>query len=240
MYKNKITRIPRYQQIENDLIDKINAGIYVTDDLLPTEHELAKEYGCSRVTVRQALKNLSHKGMISTTQGSGSYVNKQKMIQRTPLLKSFTEDMMDLGKTPSSHIKTFNIIEAGNTLATILGINSTDQIYYVERTRFADGVPVLFEKTYMSTSMHPELSLKVLQGSKYQYGDNHNLSVDHAYQNIAPIFPPEYIANELNLPLSQPILRVANTTYMADGNIFDYTELYMHPELYQLNIVKKR
>lgn len=236
--KNK--KIPRYQQIENDLIDKIHTGVYVTDDLLPTEHELAKEYECSRVTVRQALKNLSQKGIITTTQGSGSYVNKHQMIQRTPLLKSFSEDMVDLGKTPSSNIKSFNIIEAGNTIANILGIEPTDQIYYIERTRFADDIPVLFEKTFMSVDLHPELSLKILQGSKYKYGDRFGLAVDHAYQNIAPIFPPEYIAKELNLLENQPILRVSNTTYMTNGKIFDYTELYMHPELYQLNIIKKR
>ena len=64
MAGKKQTRIPRYKQIENDLIDKINSGVYVTDDLLPTEAELSKEYNVSRVTVRQALGNLTAKGYI--------------------------------------------------------------------------------------------------------------------------------------------------------------------------------
>lgn len=237
---NDFRKIPKYQIIENDITDKINTGIYSTNDPLPTEAELAKIYECSRVTVRQALSNLSYKGLIYKNQGSGSFVDKTKMIQRTPLLKSFTEDMLSMGKKPSSNIITFNITDAGNTVANLLGIKPTDKIYYIERTRFADSNPVLFEKTFMSVDMHPDLSINVLKSSKYQYGDQHSLIVDYAYQTITPVFPPDYIADELKISVKQPILRVANTTHMADGRVFDYTELYMNTDFYQLNIIKKR
>lgn len=237
---DNFTKIPKYQIIENDIIDRINTGIYSPDDALPTEAELARTYECSRVTVRQALSNLAYKGFIIKSQGSGSFVNKTKTIQRTPLLKSFSEDMYELGKQPHSIVRTFNITTAGNTIANLLGIHPNDKIYYIERTRFADEDPVLFEKTFMSVELHPELSMKVLQSSKYKYGDEHGLAVDYSYQNITPIFPSDYIANELKISTKQPIIRISNVTYMTDGKVFDYTELYMHPELYQLNIIKKR
>lgn len=233
-------KVPKYQIIENDIIDKINTGLYSTDDPLPTEAELSETYDCSRVTVRQALSNLAYKGFIYKNQGSGSFINKTKTIQRTPFLKSFSEDIIDLGKKPKSIVVTFNITQAGNTIANLLGICPNEKIYYIERTRFADDIPVLFEKTFMSVDLHPEISIKVLQSSKYQYADEHNLTVDYAYQNISPIFPPEYIARELKISEKQPILRIANTTYMADNKVFDYTELYMNTDFYQLNIIKKR
>ncbi|MBP3398495.1 MAG: GntR family transcriptional regulator [Erysipelotrichaceae bacterium] len=240
MIMNENNKVPKYQLIENDIIDKINSGIYQEEHALPTEAELSKQYECSRVTVRQALSNLAYKGFILKNQGSGSFVKKSRAIQRTPLLKSFTEDILEMGKTPSSKVVSFNITEAGNTVASLLKIKPKDLIYYIERTRYADNEPVLFEKTFMSVDLHPELSIKVLQGSKYKYADEHNLTVDYAHQNITPIFPPEYIAAQLKLSPKQPILRVCNTTYIHDGTVFDYTELYMHPELYQLNIIKKR
>lgn len=237
---NDYSKVPKYQIIENDIIDKINRGIYTTDDALPTESELSKKYECSRVTVRQALSNLAYKGFIRKSQGSGTYINKSKIIQRSPLIKSFSEDMLEMGKTPKSIIKTYTITEAGNTISNILGIKPTDSIYYIERLRFADDDAVLFEKTFMSVDEHPELSIKVLQNSKYHYADEKNFKIDYAYQNIAPIFPPDYIADYLKISTKQPILRVSNTTYLNDGNVFDYTELFLHPDLYQLNIIKKR
>lgn len=238
--KENYEKIPKYQIIENDILDKINQGIYPPESALPTEAELVQIYGCSRVTIRQALNNLAYKKFIYKKHGSGSFVSKSLAIQRTPLLKSFTEDMEEMGKTASSIVNTFNITKAGKTLSEILSIQPDDRVYYIERIRMADGKPIMFEKTFMSVDLHPEMSIKILESSKYKYADEHGLSVDYAYQNISPIFPPEYIANELHISTKQPILRIANTTYLKDGRVFDYTELYMNTEFYQLNIIKKR
>lgn len=237
---SEIKRIPKYKLIENDIIDKIISGTYVENQPLPTEHELAKQYQCSRVTVRQALSNLAHKGYIRKTHGSGSFVNKTKTIQRTHLLKSFSEEMIELGKKPSSEVHTFTILEAGNTMAKVLGISPEDKVYFVERTRFADDYPVLFERSFLAVDLHPNLSIQVLKTSKYKYAEDHNLIIDYSHQNITPMFPPKYIAEKLQISEKQPIIRIINVTYMSDGTPFDYTELFLHPELYQLNVVKKR
>lgn len=235
-----VKQYPKYQIIENDIIEKINSGHYSHNDALPTEATLSKQYNCSRVTVRQALSNLAFKGYIRKEQGSGSYVNKVRTIQRTTRLLSFTEEMKENGKQASSVVRTFSVTTAGSTIANILNISPSDTIYYIERTRYADDDPVLFEKTFMSTDLHPELSLKVLQSSKYEYGDSQGLYVTHATQTVLPIFPKDYIAQELKIEQNQPILKVCNITYLEDGRVFDYTELNFHPELYQLNIYKKR
>lgn len=229
---------PKYQLIENDIIDKINMGIYQARSILPSESELAIDYECSRVTVRKALSNLSYKGFITKTQGSKSCIKKTNTIQRTPDLKSFSEDMKDKGKIPSSKVVSFNMTDAGNTIGHLLNIKPNDKIYYIERIRCADGIPVLFEKTFMSVDLHPELTVKVLESSKYAYAKEHGLNIVYAYQNIVPIFAPDYIADAINISNKQPILRIANQTYLEDYRVFDYTELYLHPDLYQLNIVK--
>lgn len=231
--------ISKYKIIENDIIDKINLEIYLPDQPLPTEYELTEIYHCSRVTVRQALCNLENRGFIRKEHGSGSFVNKTKTIQRTPQLKSFTEDIEELGKVPKSVVHAFNILKAGNEMSRILNLSTNDQIYYIERTRFANDDPVLFERTFMSVALHSTLSMSHLLGSKFKYAKECNFKIDYAHQNISPIFPSEYIAKELRIAVDQPIIRIINITYCEDGTVFDYTELYLHPELYQLNIVKK-
>lgn len=230
----------KYQLIEKDIIDKIGQGIYTPNRPLPTEAELTKMFNCSRVTVRQALSNLVNKGYITKTQGSRSFVKGGKMFQKSPLIKSFTEDMETIGKTPSTKIVSFSITEAGSSVAHLLGIKPTDSVYYIERTRNADGVPVMFEKTFMSVTMHPDLTVNALGGSKLKYGEDHGMIVEYTTQNISPIFPPLYIANELGISEKDPILRVINVKYLEDNRIFDYEELYINSELYQMNIVKRR
>ena len=74
--KENYEKIPKYQIIENDILDKINQGIYPPESALPTEAELVQIYGCSRVTIRQALNNLAYKKFIYKKHGSGSFVSK--------------------------------------------------------------------------------------------------------------------------------------------------------------------
>lgn len=232
------TKVPKYLLIENDIIEKITSGVYPPGEAIPSEAELTEMYKCSRVTVRQALSNLAYKRFIYKKQGSGAFVSKPKTIQRNPFIKSFTEDMEEQGKQASSKVHVFGVITADKKIASLIGVRENDQIYHIERTRYADKDAVLFEKTFMSVSLHPNMSISVLQASKYRYMEEQGLNIDYASQHITPIFPSEYIADELKISARQPILKVANTTYLKDGRIFDYTELYMHPELYQLNIVK--
>lgn len=231
-------KVPKYHLIENDILDKINSGIYEADTALPSEAELSAMYNCSRVTVRQALGNLAYKGFIKKIQGSGAYVNRPKLIQRNPFIKSFSEDMEEQGKKPRTTVNAFSVIPAGKQVASLLGIEDTDPIYYIERTRFADDDALMYERTYMAVALHPDISMKILQGSKHRYAEEHGLNIEYASQNITPIFAPDYIAEALKISTKQPILKVANTTYIKDGRVFDHTELFLHPELYQLNMIK--
>lgn len=66
---------PHYIRIRNDILRKIRDGILSKDSRLPSERELAEEYGVSRVTVCGALRELVNSGTIRKIRGSGSYVN---------------------------------------------------------------------------------------------------------------------------------------------------------------------
>lgn len=147
--------------------------------------------------------------------------------------------MTELGKIPYSKVRVFNIQEANKTVANLLGIPEKEQVYYIERVRGENNIPILYEKTYMSVKEHPHMCVSVLESSKYQYAKDNGLNIDYAFQNIAPIFPDPIVAEELHISEKTPIIRIANTTYLKSGNVFDYTELYLHPEYYQLNITKK-
>ncbi|MGN1405664.1 MAG: GntR family transcriptional regulator, partial [Erysipelotrichaceae bacterium] len=135
---NEDIKIPKYQIIENDIIDQIHQGILKNEQNVPSEASLMAKYNCSRVTVRQALGNLQYKGFIYKKQGSGSYVKQATALHKHPAMKSFSEDMIDMGKKPSSQVTTFNITMAGENIAALLKIKKEDKVYYIERIRYAD------------------------------------------------------------------------------------------------------
>jgi GntR family transcriptional regulator len=69
-----VPKSPRYQQLAELLQGKIVDGTYAVGQLLPTESELCSEFGVSRFTVREALRQLTNAGLVKRRQGSGTQV----------------------------------------------------------------------------------------------------------------------------------------------------------------------
>jgi DNA-binding FadR family transcriptional regulator len=69
-----VRRSALVSQVIGVLQSAISSGRWPTGSRLPTESELAEEYGVSRVTLRQAVQALVHVGLLETIQGSGTFV----------------------------------------------------------------------------------------------------------------------------------------------------------------------
>ncbi len=66
------------KEVERQLRASISAGVYKPGDKLPSERELVNQFQVSRVTVRDALRNLQNLGLISVRRGvnAGAYVSE--------------------------------------------------------------------------------------------------------------------------------------------------------------------
>ena len=63
-----------YRKIYQDLIKGISDGIYKTGSRLPSEMELAEQYGVSRITSKKALEMLADRGLVFRQPGKGTFV----------------------------------------------------------------------------------------------------------------------------------------------------------------------
>jgi GntR family transcriptional regulator len=65
---------PMYQQIANDLRQKIESGELLPGQQIPTEGDLQNIYNASRNTIRDAIKRLASLGIVQTRPGQGTFV----------------------------------------------------------------------------------------------------------------------------------------------------------------------
>ena len=87
--------------------DRVTSGEWRPGDQIPTIRELGELYGVSRITVVQALDELSHEGLLVRWQGKGVFVGQPRPdVPRMPL-QSFTEETLGRGHTPSSRTLRF-------------------------------------------------------------------------------------------------------------------------------------
>lgn len=63
-----------YEQIAEQIKQRILSGELRTGDRLPTENELAEQFGASRTAIREAMKTLTQQGLIETRPGRGAMV----------------------------------------------------------------------------------------------------------------------------------------------------------------------
>jgi GntR family transcriptional regulator, arabinose operon transcriptional repressor len=73
--QSDLSTAPKYRQIYDALKQAITSGTYQRGQRLPSEAELVKTFGASRLTVNRALRELQLGGIIDRRVGSGSYVS---------------------------------------------------------------------------------------------------------------------------------------------------------------------
>lgn len=71
--------IPLYYQLKQILEKNIMDGLWESGERIPSEAELCSIFGVSRITVRQAIRELSNAGLISTMAGKGTFIAKPKV-----------------------------------------------------------------------------------------------------------------------------------------------------------------
>lgn len=75
--------------VAEQLLEKIQGGVFSRGAKLPTEAVLSEEFGVSRTVIREAIARLKYEGLVESRQGSGVFVTEQAGIR--PLRIDYTD-----------------------------------------------------------------------------------------------------------------------------------------------------
>ncbi|MCY9852085.1 GntR family transcriptional regulator [Vibrio mediterranei] len=232
---------PRYLQIADTLIEKISNGELSAGSILPTEGELQKEFDVSRVTIRKAMQLLVDKDLLFRQRGSGTYVKAPKAQHNALQLSGFVEEVSAQGKTPSSKIITFELIECNELVAGKLDVSIGEEVYSIRRLRMIDDEPEVLEHTYLPVSLFPDLSIKAMRSSKYDYIEKtKGLKIKLSRQSIKPEILDKKTADELNMDMADPVIRVDSVGELESGIVFEYTVHYFRVNQYSFDYIAYR
>jgi DNA-binding FadR family transcriptional regulator len=66
--------------VAEHLQGQIQSGVYQLEQQLPSEHQLTREFGVGRSSVREAIRKLENYGMVRVQQGLGTFVIAQNPV----------------------------------------------------------------------------------------------------------------------------------------------------------------
>jgi GntR family transcriptional regulator len=151
---------PKYHQIADDLRMKIDSGEYRQGSQLPTELDLGQQYGASRNTVRDAVKQLTSLGLVQTRPGQGTFVVRRL----EPFVTMLTGDPRsgeggDAGafylsrvdreqRTPTETAPKVEVLTAPEALAGRLAVRPQSPVVSRHQRRSIDGVPWSLQTSY--------------------------------------------------------------------------------------------
>lgn len=223
---------PLYRQIANKIREEIIHSNLAKGEAIPSEHKLAEKYKVSRVTIRQAIDILVKEDILYKIQGSGTYVKTNRIEHYIYKLQGFTEKMLELNNKPTNKVLEFKMMEPDEKIREILNINPSDKVYYVKRLRCVEDEPMVLEETYLPISLFPDLSLEVMEKSKYEYVENKGYVIDKRAGTITPLLPDKALMKVLGLKDKVPILTMKVWSNFKDGTVFEYSILYFRSDKY--------
>ena len=135
--------IPQYRQIELALrarLETMSPG-----ERLPSDEELCREFGVSRMTARNAMQRLADDGLVQRIPGRGTFAVAAPAHRFADRLMAFSLEMERVGRRPSSRLLAREIRPAAADEAASLGLRPTEPVVALRRVRLADNVPVAIE-----------------------------------------------------------------------------------------------
>lgn len=135
--------LPHWRRIEIALRARI--GALMPGDPLPSDADLCREFGVSRMTARSAVTRLVEEGLIVRISGRGTFVAEPPAHRRADRLLTFSHEMRRRGRTPSSRLLAREIRPSSAAEAAALGIPASEPVVVVRRLRSADDEPIALE-----------------------------------------------------------------------------------------------
>lgn len=188
---NTLVKEPIYQQANQVLRSLIDSGEFRVGDQFLTERQICDRFQISRATANKALSNLVSEGLLEFRKGVGTFVRGRPMDYNLRALVSFTEEALASGKKPATRVLRFESLpanETGDEVSSALKARYDEPLFYMERLRLADDIPVILERRHVVAKFCPDLTRADLNGSLYElWAERYQLAIEGAVQSIRSV-----------------------------------------------------
>jgi DNA-binding GntR family transcriptional regulator len=175
---------------------------------IPSERDLARDWGVARMTVRNAIEILINAGQLERRPGAGTFV-VEPPYAKTLGLSSFTDDMRSRGRQPSNRLLEFSVQRAGADTSVRLGVDEDEPVYRFTRLRLADGQPIAVETNWIPVESVPDLDEAALEGSLFALlNERYGITPGEATSTIDAVLPDAATAAALGIGEHAPCLRI--------------------------------
>jgi GntR family transcriptional regulator len=234
----KRRNIPLHHQVFLVLQDRIAERRYAPGEALPSEEDLAKLFGVSRVTIRAALETLNTLGLIERRQGAGTFVRELARPE------SWSVPIMDLAarsrmivRTTTAHVVEFGFVPAPPHVRSHFQAQPDALFQRAVRIRYIKSQPIMQVTTYIPEDIGRQFGPKDMEGaSLYAILQRFGITFGSGEQVVTAAAADPVVAKRLNVAIGAPLLKVVRVHFDTTGRPIQHFELLAPPATYELRM----
>jgi GntR family transcriptional regulator len=232
--------IPLYVKIRESLREQIAEGEVRRGQKLPSEDELAAQFGVSRMTVRQAITELIEEGLLYRRHGVGTFVTFPHVERDHSRLTNFFESSNAKGIQARARVLEIEVIPARAKVAKALVLHEGEPVIRIKTLRFADDVPVTVHDAHIPHKLFADILKLDISTMEVQHlwelFEDCGYRVKDAVQKLEAREADEALAGLMEIEEGAPILYKERTVYADDGTPVEFTYCYNRGDRYSLTV----
>ncbi len=222
---------PLYLQLQRLIQKQVHTGRLRAGEALPSERDLARQLGISRVTVRKAIAGLVDQGILVQHWGSGTFIAPTMRVEQAlSRLSSFTDDMIIRGLTPGARLIDRSCGPAAPKEAMALGLSPGEKVSRIQRLRLAGDVPMAIENASVPARFLPDPDL--VHHSLYAALSERGFAPRRALQRLHAVLVSVEQARLLDVQPASAALYIERRSFLEDGTAVEFTASYYRGDAY--------
>ncbi|MEF3329729.1 GntR family transcriptional regulator [Oceanobacillus oncorhynchi] len=214
---------PLYLQIKEILKKRILHDEYAIHTNIPSEPQLEKEFNVSKITIRNAIKELVQEGYLEKRSGVGTKVIANVSNAKISKGKRFTEILVGEGYKITKRIISIDMISLApeTPLHSILG----DRCLKVDRIYLLDQEPYIYFTHYILLDIIKDI--KDIQITfLYRFLEENNIRLESFRDEFTTSKATKHVSEMLNLESNSVVLKRIRKSSDVEGNVLEYSEGY--------------
>ena len=220
---------PRYILMAQRLVEEITTGRYPVGSLLPTEAKLGTQYGVSRHTVREALREVLALGLVARRQGVGTRVISLTPSRAYSHMLTSIDDLLQFAIGTSLIEVTSEEVVADTQLAAAGQFQPGQKLIRFEALRVpSDDIgapPLAWTELYIIDAY---AGIREVVGVRegavgWHIEQRYGVRIMEIQQEINAVMVGKDLAPRVRVAADSPALRIERWYIGDDGQVFEYT-----------------
>jgi GntR family transcriptional regulator len=231
---------PFYFQIEEGIRALIAQGVLKPGDMLPPEINLSRQYGVSRITIRQALTDLTHAGLLVRQRAVGTFIAQPR--RAVPFIRdrlgSLTEEMAQQGFELQSRVLQQELVTASGDLMHELEMKRPAKVVLIRRLRSINSIPLVMETAHHPYARFPDLlTMDLTDCSIYDILDKrYDARPVSAHDRFVADLASGETARLLEVNDGAPVMQLKRTAKDRNGLPMEYSISIYRADRHQFSI----